>query len=89
MASVEGRTWRIPPPQSGGLYTPEEVAEILGIKLGSLKNYVSLGGKRAGKLRTLKQPSGHVLPFDLAEYIKKVNKVRVEIVGKGKPDDNG
>ena len=68
--------WQIPGPRSGAAYSQAEVAEIYGVALATVRDWVSRGrqvGGRRVRLRTLNVPRGRITPEDLERFMGAVN----------------
>ena len=75
----------VPPPASGLAYTQREVAKLMGAKLQTIHQWVSIGRTVVGRqvrLRSLRAPRGAIAPADLCEFLGEVNGCQVQVGSK-------
>jgi len=76
-------TWRIPPPKNNSHYEAAEVAELLGVALGTVRDWISRGKNVEGetiRLQSLEIPRGRIAPPALRRFLSATNSnIPVEI----------
>jgi len=69
-------TLRIPGPANGRWYSAEEVAELLGRKLKTVRDWIAVGLMRDGrrvKLRSMRVPRGMIAEGELRKFLDRMN----------------
>ena len=74
----------LPAPADRVAYTLREVAEVCGVEVKTVANWMSSGKRLHGavfRLATLNVPRRHVAPGALAQFLGTVNGLRVRVAG--------
>ena len=70
---------RIPGPANGRWYSAEEVAELLGRKVKTVRDWIATGLMRHGqriKLRSMRVPRGMIAEGELRKFLERMNDER-------------
>ena len=96
--AAPGKPLSLPLPRHGGAYRRREVADVLGVVVGTVSSWVSKGRPRADDpavivyLRSLTMPRGRFAPEDVCEFLAATNGVAVYVRQDShneETDDNG